>query len=1180
MKKLLSILLLLPLVSLAQTILPTDTVTLFQCEYQLGMIWNGHAYGAGGGSTGQGSNTGPLGTMIAAQFANGTNPRVKTGAGSLHSWFVVVDSASHQMYGTGLNDGCWEGTCSAGAVSNFVAVPGATNIKQVWASALPGTIAQTQFVIVVKYDGTVWRLGTKTGGLPGDGTSYSSGDDSVLVEVPGLAHIASVTGMFMPIAIDSSGLAYDWGNAGGVFGVFLGRSGSYLSPGQIVVPGGEPVTEAAGGELVNYLRGANGHLLSWGLYNSMMGIGVSWASNSSVTTVTDITSSMAIGAHRSFLHIAKMMTSSIAILYDSAANDSIVATWGDNPQGSVGTGNQLNYYLTTNPFQWDVGHGENVVSTVQFPLPCVTDAAEIYNGGYFVDYNFVKSRKNKFRFAGRNKNGIACCNISGDGSGNIDSNYPDSWNDTTFRLINFFNGANYKVQSPWCIAHPTATSCPLYTDPGEAAPTNSAGSNFTATSLPASLTGTATPTSGYTIAQVQWSGPCGIVFSNPFTNSPTVTGLSAGPNILTMKATDNFGKVSTANVTVTFSSATQTNFYFSAAGTGTACTNLLPCPATYFPSITWAAGDTASFNRGDTFPYEFTMSASGAAGNPIVMTAYGTGADPIISGMTSLFSFTNVAGNLWQTAFSGPYPAILSHNGILQVRGRTPNITTGYFLPTAMSTNTFTDAANAAKAPIGDTIVGGGAPQNLDKRVVTGNSAGVITVSPNFTYNNAGALRWFVFTAPDSALEYRDSSGYVQVYSVGSPSGTYGVPTNGIPLRLSGNYIQVIGLHIMGSDTANVVMSGAHDKLYNDSLDYGFDGVQINGAVSDTLQNCYIAHMADNGVQKIGNSNYNDVYLNDFIYDIGMFPGQGTSGGGENYWGIIAGDSGSIVKNVSLDSIGGGGIAFFGSGAIISTSTINKFGQILEDVAGVYSWAASLPTYARERVVDSVVITNGGGPQSHNGVTANFSSAVSGVYMDSYAIKTLIEYCSILNVNSNAILVKAANDTVIYNKAFGSGYSDFVALSQSGSTITNLYVEHNQFGSTVSGLAAVRFLSTANDLNIMCASCDNNQLAGAIGSTQPFYTVSSVDGGTFRTLASFTTNTGYDAHSTFQTGSLQFLYNASGTSGAQSLWTKYQDLNGALYPGTVTVPGYSSVLLFIWHLGFQTKHKVGKYFYN
>src|SRR6266542_3682187 len=53
-------------------------------------------------------------------------------------------------------------------------------------------------------------------------------------------------------------------------------------------------------------------------------------------------------------------------------------------------------------------------------------------------------------------------------------------------------------------------------------------------------------------------------------------------------------------------------------------------------------GDSVLFKRGDTFYGSITINVSGTPSLPIVLGAYGAGAKPIISGFTTISSWTNL----------------------------------------------------------------------------------------------------------------------------------------------------------------------------------------------------------------------------------------------------------------------------------------------------------------------------------------------------------------------------------------------------------------------------------------------------------------------------------------------------------------------------------------------------------
>ena len=65
-------------------------------------------------------------------------------------------------------------------------------------------------------------------------------------------------------------------------------------------------------------------------------------------------------------------------------------------------------------------------------------------------------------------------------------------------------------------------------------------------------------------------------------------------------------------------------------------------------SSTLASGDVIAFNRGQTFSGNMAISESGTSGNPIILTAYGSGARPILGDKRLLTgTWTSIGSNRW-----------------------------------------------------------------------------------------------------------------------------------------------------------------------------------------------------------------------------------------------------------------------------------------------------------------------------------------------------------------------------------------------------------------------------------------------------------------------------------------------------------------------------------------------------
>ncbi|MEJ7830726.1 MAG: hypothetical protein WKF91_21130, partial [Segetibacter sp.] len=90
------------------------------------------------------------------------------------------------------------------------------------------------------------------------------------------------------------------------------------------------------------------------------------------------------------------------------------------------------------------------------------------------------------------------------------------------------------------------------------------------------------------------------------------------------------------------------------------------------------AGDIVLLKRGDTFYGFLQAERNGTAANPILYGAYGTGANPIVTGFTTVTAWTNLGGNIWEStnALSSANDErrnMVLINGVNTAKGRFPN---------------------------------------------------------------------------------------------------------------------------------------------------------------------------------------------------------------------------------------------------------------------------------------------------------------------------------------------------------------------------------------------------------------------------------------------------------------------------------------------------------------------------
>src|SRR5262249_25838703 len=119
------------------------------------------------------------------------------------------------------------------------------------------------------------------------------------------------------------------------------------------VPLAKPAKDIAGAQMFSYALCADGTLYGWGIYGAYLGDGTGTylASNVFEPLPIDLTA----GLHLPH-PITQIMCNSVCT--HVILSDSTLWGWGDNTQGGVGNGIQINF-ATYNPvYEWDWGAAE------------------------------------------------------------------------------------------------------------------------------------------------------------------------------------------------------------------------------------------------------------------------------------------------------------------------------------------------------------------------------------------------------------------------------------------------------------------------------------------------------------------------------------------------------------------------------------------------------------------------------------------------------------------------------------------------------------------------------------------------------------------------------------------------------------------------------------------------------
>lgn len=636
-----------------------------------------------------------------------------------------------------------------------------------------------------------------------------------------------------------------------------------------------------------------------------------------------------------------------------------------------------------------------------------------------------------------------------------------------------------------------------------------------------------------------------------------------------------------------YSSAT--NIYFATAGSdGGAGTKLSPYKTigklnSIFSSL--AAGDSVLFNRGDTFYGSIIVNKSGTNGSRIVLGAYGTGAKPIISGLTYAISWTGIGTNLWETTASISTLStcnILSQSGVNYAKGRTPNsgyYTSGY---TTNNSTTITDATHLSTSTI---------TANIGTQVVTRelmyavNTHDITAISTNTITFGAGSIPgtpWGYFiqngvkdcnTANEWA--YNTSTKKIQIYSVASPT-NISVPTIDEGINLNGkDYITFDNLSIIG---------------------YNSTGINTNSRTGITIKNCTFSFCGIYGVYSYPNSpnlvvtsnSFTDIGNNaieggssssanisgNIILRSGHFAGMGKNGD-RSYTAIVShGDNANVNYN-SITYAGYCGIRFDGNASNCIGNFINNTTYIKDDGGGIYTFPDQLgnvyQTFATRTIRDNIILNSiGAAAGSPNG------SQGCGLYMDGMspnidAIHNFIANDNAVTTGFLGIFINGGHDIFCDSNTTYNWAGGYYLTKTGGGPIDNETVTHNNLVAvTVNALCGLgqysaNYRPSASSMPSSFVASNNvyakplDQTHGWIFSVMPSNACS--------TLSQWKVTTGKDAGSTSSpkivsdVSKILIVYNNTANTKVIGLGASYFDMKGIEHSGSISLAPYSGEVL-------------------
>lgn len=496
----------------------------------------------------------------------------------------------------------------------------------------------------------------------------------------------------------------------------------------------------------------------------------------------------------------------------------------------------------------------------------------------------------------------------------------------------------------------------------------------------------------------------------------------------------------------------------------------------FFSSL--VAGDSVLFKRGQTF---FTttgiiLNKSGSVANPIVIAAYGTGAKPVICGMTDL-TFTAVFGrpNIYiSQAISADSINQVTVNNQPVVMGRWPNLdngTGGYNTihtsttsrivqtgdPNTAATSTTDPSQQTYQQPtirVGAEVVYRADNFFIIRGIVTSYTLPNINFIKKITGQASPVTsdpdKWGYFLQNDSNFLDRQNEWFfirgthkLEIFSnTGTPTFVRATScqyllTNSIAV----NSIDVLNIDFNGCDQDAVYFSTGtctRINITNSTIqNAGRNGLNFDPCTISSINNDTILNSLANGIRIGDNADYCNIQ-NNFMHNTGQLIGQG-SGNTQDGRACFSGDgvyvyhSGNAIKTdirSNIIKVSAYAAIHFGR----SDSTIVKYnfcdsalnvmddGGIIYTYNGSYSSGQHTDTTKKGRIIIGNTATHGIGVPYGSGGTGGAGQGVACIYNDKGSNNIIQDsnYCSgaekAIFMNYGCVNMKVRNNT-LYNCA-------------------------------------------------------------------------------------------------------------------------------------------------------------------
>lgn len=575
------------------------------------------------------------------------------------------------------------------------------------------------------------------------------------------------------------------------------------------------------------------------------------------------------------------------------------------------------------------------------------------------------------------------------------------------------------------------------------------------------------------------------------------------------------------------------NYYFSANGNDSYTSTQAKNSSTpwktitklnsYFPNIN--PGDSILFKCGETFAGTITLAQSGTAASPIVISSYGTGSKPVISGFAAATGWVNLGGGIYQANCPSIATTvnIVTLNGVSQPMGRFPNANaanSGY-----LNIDSYVGSTQITSSQLNTSVNWTGAEvvirKNhwiIDRATITSNTSNVINYSGVSIYQPANNFGFFVQNNPNTLDQFGEwyfdpgQKKIMMYWGSTTPSDTSVLvgSLNYLVYDNTYNYITINGITFTGANSSSLNINNAVGiQIKNSNItSSGGNGIKTWATTGMVIQNTNFQDNNNDGIYS--QSAINTQFTNNTVTNIGVMAGMGQSGN-STYEGVIIKGQNNTITNNKVQNVGYSGIEFDGDSTIIKNNFVTNFTLVKDDGGGIYTWSGnkdSLTNNYGRILANNIVVNSGSAP---NGTTGAFEGCSDGIYLDDNATGISITGNTVASCVGGIFMHNVRNIVFSGNTLFNNGVQLLIKHDQTKFAIKNNTIQNNIIFSEYKTQPTLSLRSIANDIGNF-AVFNNNIYSNIIDNIFPINA-----GGKMISLKMWQNTYGKDLNSTMPT---------------------------------------------------------------